>query len=167
MYSRYMQNRGFFEPEYTQGYSYARERQPLFQPEPLPEAAPVVKQVIEEVAAVTIPEKPRHNALAREQRLEARRKDREEREVERERQAKERRESNESQRRSRRGSRDGKQALLNLKKSAHQKTPKGTNLLDSLGLDMGDILLILVLLYLYQESEDTDMLILLGILFLG
>ncbi|GHV32249.1 hypothetical protein FACS18949_02590 [Clostridia bacterium] len=43
---------------------------------------------------------------------------------------------------------------------------KELSILDNLNLDTGDILLIALLLYLYNETGDQEMLLLLGVLFL-
>jgi hypothetical protein len=53
-----------------------------------------------------------------------------------------------------------------LTKELLKKPRREKGLLESLGLDNGDVILIAVLFFLYRETGDMEMLLLLGLLFI-
>jgi hypothetical protein len=142
MYSRYYQNSGFFEPQYEQPFTYAHERKAY------EEGRSPAGQ-----SGGSVPPKSRSQH-------DSEREKRHEREQEREKERSERRER-ERERRERERRRESRR-----RGSIFSNSGKGSGLLSDLDLDSGDIILLALLWYLYQETGDLDMLIILAAIFL-
>lgn len=165
MYSRYMQNNGFFEPEYEQPFTYAyqrreyeeRQREEAIKSEPPPVVQAQENAKRGDAKHGRESERKRSSERTRETRRERDRERKRESETRREREREERRD------------RERERGLRHEKKSFPLLGRLGGKggLFANLDLDTGDILLILLLFYLYQESGDSEFLILLALLFLN
>ncbi|MCL2084668.1 MAG: hypothetical protein FWH06_05370 [Oscillospiraceae bacterium] len=199
MYSRYIKNGGFFEPEYEPQFTYAHERIDAERRQAAAEAsaasaaasaaAEAEASIAEETgkaargaeAAAGVETKPARDRGTRNRERSkpdaSERGDRAARREERDRRLAERKRRSDERRQARGGERDRRErpdkpsrdrsALPDIGqlRDALSGFRQG-GLLEGLGLDSGDILLIVLLLYLYDETQDPDMLILLGLLFL-
>jgi hypothetical protein len=173
MYSRYYQNSGFFEPQYETPFTFAHERRSYEERLSARDgdatsgadgAIPSEEGVQEKPQTDGGRERERREREdERQARREREREKFREREREREKERSERSERRERERdrRERDRRRDDRRRA-----SPFGQSGKGGGLLADLDLDSGDIMLLVLLYYLYQESGDIDMLIMLAAIFL-